>query len=167
MIYLLDANALIQAKNFHYGMDFCPAFWDFIEEKSLDSTIASVDMVYTELTKGDDDLADWIKNKKNDINFFSVSDSATQNKFGEIVNYISNHRFKETEIVRFLDGADPWLIAKAAILEEATIVTHEIFVSDPNTKKIKIPNICEQFGVSYIDPFEMIRALNGKFELAI
>ena len=27
--YLLDANVFIQAKNLHYGFDFCPAFWDF------------------------------------------------------------------------------------------------------------------------------------------
>lgn len=26
--YLLDANVFIQAKNLHYGMDFCPAFWE-------------------------------------------------------------------------------------------------------------------------------------------
>ena len=25
--YLLDANVFIQAKNLHYGFDFCPAFW--------------------------------------------------------------------------------------------------------------------------------------------
>jgi len=24
MAYLLDANVFIQAKNLHYGMDFCP-----------------------------------------------------------------------------------------------------------------------------------------------
>ena len=27
MAYLLDANVFIQAKNLHYGLDFCPAFW--------------------------------------------------------------------------------------------------------------------------------------------
>jgi hypothetical protein len=26
MLYLLDTNIFIQAKNLHYGMDFCPAF---------------------------------------------------------------------------------------------------------------------------------------------
>jgi Domain of unknown function (DUF4411) len=26
MAYLLDANVFIQAKNLHYGFDFCPAF---------------------------------------------------------------------------------------------------------------------------------------------
>lgn len=28
--YLLDANVFIQAKNLHYGFDFCPAFWDWL-----------------------------------------------------------------------------------------------------------------------------------------
>ena len=32
MAYLLDANVFIQAKNLHYGLDFCPAFWDWLIE---------------------------------------------------------------------------------------------------------------------------------------
>jgi hypothetical protein len=28
--YLLDANVFIQAKNLHYGFDFCPGFWDWL-----------------------------------------------------------------------------------------------------------------------------------------
>jgi len=27
MSYLLDSDVFIQAKNLHYGLDFCPAFW--------------------------------------------------------------------------------------------------------------------------------------------
>ena len=30
MTYLLDANVFIQAKNLHYGLDFCPAFWQWL-----------------------------------------------------------------------------------------------------------------------------------------
>ena len=30
MAYFLDANVFISAKNLHYGLDFCPAFWDWI-----------------------------------------------------------------------------------------------------------------------------------------
>ena len=30
MSYLLDADVFIQAKNLHYGLDFCPAFWDWL-----------------------------------------------------------------------------------------------------------------------------------------
>ena len=32
MACLLDANVFIQAKNLHYGFDFCPAFWDWLDE---------------------------------------------------------------------------------------------------------------------------------------
>lgn len=31
MAYLLDANVFITAKNLHYGFDFCPAFWDWLD----------------------------------------------------------------------------------------------------------------------------------------
>ena len=34
MAYLLDANVFIQAKNLHYGLDFCPAFWAGVESSS-------------------------------------------------------------------------------------------------------------------------------------
>ena len=33
MTYLLDANVFIQAKNLHYGLDFCPAFWQWLLDK--------------------------------------------------------------------------------------------------------------------------------------
>gem|GEM_PF-6918350 len=31
MAYLLDSDVLIRAKNDHYGFDFCPGFWDWLE----------------------------------------------------------------------------------------------------------------------------------------
>ena len=30
MSYLLDSNVFMAAKNLHYGLDFCPAFWDWL-----------------------------------------------------------------------------------------------------------------------------------------
>jgi len=32
MACLLDANVFMQAKNLHYGLDFCPAFWDWLQQ---------------------------------------------------------------------------------------------------------------------------------------
>jgi len=32
MPYLLDADVLIRAKNLHYGMDFFPGFWDWLDK---------------------------------------------------------------------------------------------------------------------------------------
>ena len=33
MAYLLDANVFIEAKRRHYGFDFCPAFWDWLDQQ--------------------------------------------------------------------------------------------------------------------------------------
>jgi hypothetical protein len=70
---------------------------------------------------------------------------------------------KQTEKIRFLDGADPWLIAKASATNH-TVVTHEVWVP-PTSHKIKIPNICQQFNVPYINSFDLLDTLNAKLIL--
>ncbi len=57
----------------------------------------------------------------------------------------------------FLKGADPWVIAHAKT-SGATVVTGEVVVSD-NSTHVKIPNVCNNFSVDYIDPFTMMRTL--------
>ena len=41
MPYLLDANVFIQAKRLHYGMDFCPAFWDWLIARNAANEVFS------------------------------------------------------------------------------------------------------------------------------
>jgi hypothetical protein len=57
--FLLDANVFIQAKNLHYGFDFCPAFWDWLVTQSANGTVASIEKVSDELVGGGDELSDW------------------------------------------------------------------------------------------------------------
>ena len=59
MAYLLDANAFIQAKNLHYGLDFCPAFWEWLVEANTDGRVFSVEKVANEVEAGADDLSMW------------------------------------------------------------------------------------------------------------
>ncbi len=42
-----------------------------------------------------------------------------------------------------------------------TVVTFEKRVG-PNSTKVKIPNICEQFNVDYCDLFHMMRQLGAR-----
>ena len=165
MMYLIDANILIQAKNFHYDMAFCPAFWDFVDQEASTDSIASIQFVYDELADGDDLLAEWVKERKGDISFLALDDAETQEKYREIVNYVVSNGFGQAHIDRFLAGADPWLIAKASVLG-AKLVTHEVLAVGPIIRKVKIPNICNAFGVSYINPFDMIRNIGSQFVLS-
>jgi hypothetical protein len=47
MAYLLDANVFIQAKNLHYGLDFCPAFWKWLTEKNASEKVFSIEKAAT------------------------------------------------------------------------------------------------------------------------
>lgn len=96
--------------------------------------------------------------------FISVADKQTQDTFSAIANYIAFLADKpQEEIAHFLSQADPWIIAKAATLG-ATVVTHERRVAD-NSRKIKIPNICEIFSVSYMNTFSVLKKLEARFVL--
>jgi len=162
MIYCLDANTLIEAKNIHYAMDFCPAFWEMIELENEKGKIFSIDFIYSELIKGNDELALWAKEQRGNNLFLETSDVETQMVYTEIVNHV-NDKYSEKEAHKFLDVADPWLIAKCKTMD-ATLVTKEVF-APLGTKKVKIPNICEIFNVKYIQTHEMIRRLGIQFIL--
>ena len=59
--------------------------------------------------------------------------------------------------------ADPWVIAHA-MSEGATVVTKEYLSGSQNPQKIKIPDVCNNMKVDWIDDFEFIRQLNLLFE---
>jgi hypothetical protein len=61
MAYLLDADTFIQAKNLHYGFDFCPGFWDWIVRENTAGRVFSIEKVGDELEAGSDELADWTR----------------------------------------------------------------------------------------------------------
>jgi len=61
MIYLLDANTLIEAKNRYYGMTICPGYWSWILRSHGKGLLVSIETVGDELKRGKDELAQWAK----------------------------------------------------------------------------------------------------------
>lgn len=159
MSYLLDANSYIQAKNFHYRMGFCPGFWDWLDSSFKKGQLASIFMVYKELSEFGDELSNWVKQRPD--HFLPVDDELTQNIYAAVAEHVMGMKLpKDAEKVRFLNGADPWLVAKAVTTAQ-TIVTHEVLVPD-NSQKIKIPNICKEFGVNYITSYDLLDSLGAQ-----
>ena len=58
MTYLLDANVFIQAKNLHYGLDFCPTFWDWLVDRNEAGIVFSIERVGDEIDAGRDELSE-------------------------------------------------------------------------------------------------------------
>lgn len=161
MRYLLDANTYIQAKNQYYGMDICPAYWDWLDMQFGEGIIASVNMIGRELRDGNDELAKWVLARPG--HFISNDDEPTQRIYAEIVQSVMDGDYNAGHRDNFLAKADPWIIAKAKTLG-ATVITHEASVA-PNARKVKVPNICRDFEVSCLNTFQFLRELNARFVL--
>lgn len=155
MVYLIDTNTLITAKNLYYGFDIAPSFWAFLSQCQ---SIKTIDWVEDEINDGKDNLSSWFSNNWHNSVIKTNDNIEIVNEYQAIVNYVnSNDKYKQEEKNKFLSKADPWLIATAKARGD-TVVTLEQLV-DSQSKKVKIPNICQVFSVSYISPFDMLRQL--------
>ena len=162
MKYLLDANTFIEANNRYYGMEICPAYWQWLLQAFENGDIFSINTVKEELVHYGDTLSDWVK--LNSHIFLTESDVDTQAALAVVVQYVRElPDMKPGADAEFLSGADPWLIAKAMVTG-ATIITHEQF--NPAIKrKVLIPNVCKNFGVGWQDTFGMLHESNARFVL--
>lgn len=125
--------------------------------------VASISKVCEELIDGNDQLAEWAKKRKDSEAFLDVSDIDTQRSFTKIAAGVEAGSYSRSAKRSFLGKADPWLIAKAMV-EEATIVTHEVYAAEAK-RKVPIPNICQDFGVLYVNTFELLRDQSASFIL--
>lgn len=160
MSYLLDSDVFIQAKNLHYGLDFCPAFWDWLIVSNQSKVVFSIEKVGDEILAGEDELADWASSRSD--GFFLKPDAAILPALASVSTWATNQDYEPAAVNTFLQKADFYLVAHA-LAHGHTVVTHEVAAA--STKKIKIPNACIGVGVKCVTPYEMLRAEKAKFVL--
>jgi hypothetical protein len=157
-VYWLDANVFIQAKNGPYAFKLVPQFWIFLSEQLECGKIKSSKLVYDELIDGNDDLAIWMKQRREKGLCHPVN-QVVQQRYESVANYIAT-TYKPHQCAEFLMGADGWLIAHA-MGGDNVVVTQE---SDRSHKsKIKIPTICKIFGVQCMNTYKMLGELEANF----
>lgn len=161
MKYLLDTNIFIQAKNLHYGMDFCPAFWEWLEKQNAEQKVFSIEKVADELASGSDKLADWASERGNA--FFLPPDEKVLVALAQISQWVTGQQqYDPAAISTFFQVADYYLVAHA-LSDGFAVVTHE--VPSDGYKKIKIPNVCIGMQVKFVTPYQMLRTEKARFIL--
>ncbi|MEO7864162.1 MAG: DUF4411 family protein [Nitrospirales bacterium] len=151
MAYLLDADVFIRAKNLHYGLDFCPAFWNWLVANNAAEMVFSVEKVGDEVRAVADELSEWAEARG--PGFFLRPDATVFPSLAAVSNWAVN---------TFLQVADYYLVAHAHAGRH-TVVTHEI--PSASTRKIKIPDACIGLGVKCMTPYEMLRRERARFVL--
>lgn len=160
MAYLLDANVFIAAKNNHYGFDFCPAFWDWLDTANAAGTMHSVDRVYDELIERGDELTEWARDRRA---FFLALTADDVRAVAEVNRWANDSPdYDPAAKAEFADAADSFLVAQAKA-GGYTVVTHER-ISD-GRKRIKIPNAAVAHEVQWCTPFHMLRVERARFVL--
>ena len=159
MAYLLDANVFIQAKNLHYGFDFCPAFWDWIDDQTNAGLVHSIERIADELLGGADELADWARSRPA---LFLKPDAEIVPSLGSVSEWANTANYEPVAIATFLQVADYYLVAHAHA-HDFVLVTHEI--ASASTRKIKIPDACIALGIKAMTPYEMLRVERARFVL--
>jgi len=156
--YCLDANIIIKAWQEYYSPKFCPTYWEILSELGIKEKIFLPQMVFEEITRTDDDLSDWLK--KSHVPIHKIDGKVTES-LKRIYATDPMHKHL-VDNIKQRSLADPWVIAHA-LKENAVVVTKEAKEIAINTKRIKIPNVCENMGIRWINDFQFIEELNIKF----
>lgn len=158
MLYLLDANVLIDANRDYYPFERVPEFWEWIENGGVNGHVKIPLEVYEEISNGKDELADWAKQEQIKTALLFQEEVEVP-----LVSYATDQGYApdltDDEVEKI--GRDPFLIAYA--LKDSgsrCLVTTE--VSKPKRQRANrhLPDVCRDLGVECYNTFEFVRALN-------
>lgn len=164
MIYLLDANTLIDAKRDYYPIDRVPEFWEWLIFQGQRGNIKIRLEVYEEFSDSKDiegnkdSLASWAEqiNVKNALLF---DEEVEQDLVARITygGYVANPTDEELEKI----GRDPFLLSYVLKdIENRCIVTTESSKPSRVGANRHIPDVCKDFNIRCINNFQMIREMN-------
>lgn len=166
MVYLIDTNILIYANKVTNPLDIHPTYWSKMKEILERDDVFSIDKVKDEIYYYEDNLLNWCK--ENISNNFWRKSLRVLNEYAELQNWSQNKGYFETALIDFADAknADPFILAHSLKASrdgfDLTIVTLE--VSSPDSKKIiKLPDVCIDFGLRFINNNEFFREIGVRF----
>lgn len=164
MLYLLDANTLIDAKRDYYPIDRVPEFWEWIVYHGSQGNIKIPIEMYEEFsdTKDKDgkkdELATWAEQPEvKDALLFA--EEAEQDLVARITygGYVANPT--DDELVKI--GRDPFLLSYALKdTENRCIVTTEASKPSRQGANRHIPDVCKAFNIKCINSFQLIKLLD-------
>ena len=106
MLYLLDANVLITAKNLYYEFGRVDEYWEWLAFQGMQGTRQIPVEIFEEITVGKDELATWAKDNRTELILDEEVDIALVQRV-TAEGYAPDLTDIELEVI----GRDPFLIA--------------------------------------------------------
>lgn len=158
MLYLLDANTLITAKNDYYQLERVPEFWDWLIHHAKQGSVKVPPEIFNEIRRGTDDLAVWIKQAhvESALLLQEEVDPALLQKILD-TGYAPNLTDVELEKI----GMDPFLMAYS--LRDTTnrmVISGEVSAPRKERANRKVPDVCKTLGIQCKNVFTLVSNLN-------
>jgi len=156
VLYLLDANALINAHNGWFALNRVPEFWLWLLHHAEAGTIKMPIEIYGEVEGGNDELAAWMKETEHKKMLQLTEDA----DLGKVQQVLAQYGDDLTEDELITIGQDPFLVAAAVGHADRIVVTGEVSAASKKRAKRKVPDICNDLDVPWRSPVELIRELD-------
>lgn len=157
MLFLLDANVLIDANRDYYAIDCVPEFWEWLLFHGEQGNVKICFEIYEELTSGNDILAEWVK-KPEIRNALLLDENVEASLVQRVINEGYADDLDDTELAQL--GQDPFLIAYAlSSINNRCIVTTESSKPRKSRANRHIPDVCETFNIPCCNSFEFFKHL--------
>jgi hypothetical protein len=156
-LHLLDANVLITAKNQYYQFQRVPEFWDWLVYMGANGAIKIPLEILEEVIGGEDDLAKWLSEAAI-REALCLDEEVDLGLVQKVMNQYAPD-LNETEIIAV--GRDPFLIAYGlSDPSKRVIVTVEVSKPTCIRANRRIPDVCNDFGLTWCNSFKMTSDLN-------
>jgi hypothetical protein len=157
LLYLLDANTIIESSKKYYQFNRVRPFWDWILYHAEKGDLKIPYEIYEENIKGKkDEFVTWFEQEEIRTKL-QLNERIARNDLLRVINEGYAPDLNDIEIEKM--GRDPFLIAYALSKPNRCVVTLEIPGNNIRHNK-KIPNVCQHFGIPTISLFNLIEILD-------
>jgi hypothetical protein len=144
MTYVLDSGPLINMFR-HYYPDRFPSLWQRFDGMAEAGELVSVSEVAKELDGWEDRLSQWVHDNREFFHKPTVPEMTFVGRIFEVAHF--QGLIRQQERLQGKPVADPFVIAKAAEIEDGCVVTTEVWRDNAP----KVPNVCQHFGVRWLN----------------
>lgn len=158
MLYLLDANVLIDADRDYYPQTRVPEFWSWLLHWAQVDNIKIPFEIYGEIVDGTGRLTDWIR-QPSVKNILLLDEEPKKALINRVISEGYAPDLTDTEYGKL--GCDPFLMAYALRdPKRRRVVTTEGTRPKKQRANRLIPDVCQTLGLRCLHTFKLIQELN-------